>query len=128
MPVKRNVVQVNHLQSYDPNTLKDDISLIKMEQAVSFSANIQPIKLPARSQASITYANSILTVSGFGLTTANQVATSLQYTTVRGISNSECQQVYGSMIVSSILCTRGFPSPTQGSCSGDSGGNSINLH
>lgn len=122
MPVKRYGAQIVRLGSYNPSTLRDDISLIKFSQPVSFTANVKAIQLPALSQASATLQNEILTVSGFGLTTSNQVATNLQYTRVIGISNTECRSIYGSMIISSILCTRGYPNTNAGSCSGDSGG------
>lgn len=122
MPILRSASEIRRLNSYDPFTLKDDISLIKLNQSVSFSSNVKPIQLPSRSKASDTYWNKVLIVSGFGLTTTNQVSTTLQYSEVAGISNSECRNIYGSMITSSILCTRGYPNSDQGSCQGDSGG------
>lgn len=118
MPVQRNAIEVVRLSSYNPNTLKDDISLIKLAKAIDFSDNVQPIPLPPRSQATTTLLNNILTVSGFGLTTSNQVSTTLQYTEVIGISNDECRGVYGSIIIPTMLCTRGYPSTNAGSCSG----------
>jgi secreted trypsin-like serine protease len=122
MPVQRNGVQVHRPSTYNPMTLKDDISLIKVDNPVTTQSNVRPINLPSRTEALKTYTLTVLTVSGFGLTTQDQVSTNLQYTTVIGISNAECRGIYGSMIVPSILCTRGFPNSNQGSCSGDSGG------
>lgn len=122
MPVQRNAIQVNRLNSYNPTTLQDDISLIKLDTPVPFTASVKAIKLPTRSQASTTYLNSLMIVSGFGLTTANQVSTTLQYASVIGISTAECRSVFGSLVTSSILCTRGYPNMNKGSCSGDSGG------
>lgn len=118
MPIQRSAVQVNRLTTYDPSTLRDDISLIKLNSSVPISSNVRPIQLPLASQASATYLGSILTVSGFGLTTSNEVSTTLQYTRVVGISNGECRSVYGSLITANILCTRGYPRRNQGSCSG----------
>lgn len=122
MPVQRNAIQVSRLATYNPTTLKDDISLIKMDSAIPISSLVKPINLPARSQVSESYLNTVLTVSGFGLTNANVVSTDLQYTNVIGISNAECRNVYGSIISPSVLCTRGYPNRNQGSCQGDSGG------
>lgn len=119
MPIKRNAVKYVRLSSYNPTTLRDDISLIKIGQAVAFSAGVKSIQLPSKSEASATLLNNILIVSGFGLTTANQVSTNLQYTNVIGISNDECRRIFGSMITSSILCTRGTPNANAGSCSGE---------
>jgi secreted trypsin-like serine protease len=126
MPVQRNAIQINRLNTYNPSTLRDDIALIKLSEAVSAADNVKPVQLPRLSQASTTYLNDVLTVSGFGLTTANQVSTNLQYTSVIGISNADCRNVFGSLVISSILCTRGYPNVNQGSCSGDSGGPLIN--
>lgn len=118
MPVERDAVQVNRLNSYNPNTLKDDISLIKLGLAAPISSSIKPIALPTQSQASNSYANTVLVVSGFGLTTANQVSNDLQYTQAIGITTAQCQNVYGLMITPSILCTRGYPNLSSGSCQG----------
>jgi Trypsin len=119
MPIQRSAVQVNKLSTYNPSTLRDDISLIKLNASVPFSSSVKPIQLPPVSQTSATYLGNILTVAGFGLTTSNQVSTVLQYTRVIGISNGECRSVYGSLITSNILCTRGYPNRSQGSCSGN---------
>ena len=116
MPVQRAAVQINRLRTYNPSTLKDDISLIKLQIPVDYSSNVKPIQLPSKSQTTASYLNVVLVVSGFGLTTSNKVSSTLQYTEVVGISNNECRSVYGSMITSSILCTRGFPNSNQGSC------------
>jgi secreted trypsin-like serine protease len=122
MTIQRNGVQAHRPSTYNPTTLKDDISLIKIDNPVATQSNVRPISLPTRAQALNTYVNTVLTVSGFGLTTENAVSTNLQYTTVIGISNAECRGIFGSLVESSILCTRGFPNLNQGSCSGDSGG------
>jgi Trypsin len=118
MPIERSAVQVNRLVTYNPSTLRDDISLIKLNSSVPLLSSVKPIQLPPASQASATYLGNILIVSGFGLTTTNQVSTTLQYTRVIGISKGECQNIYGSFITSNILCTRGYPNINQGSCSG----------
>jgi chymotrypsin-like protease len=122
MPVVRSAVQVNRLVSFNPSTLRDDISLIKLNASVVVSSSVRPIQLPAASSASTTYLGTILVVSGFGLTTANTVSTNLQYARVVGISLGECRSIYGSVISPNVLCTRGYPNRNSGSCSGDSGG------
>lgn len=115
-------MQINQPATYDPQTLKDDISLLKLNSPIEFSSNVRPIQLPSPSSASTTYLGTILVVSGFGLTTSNSVSSNLQYSRVVGISLGECRSIYGSMISSNILCTRGYPNINSGSCSGDSGG------
>lgn len=122
MPIVRPAIQIYRLNTYDPSTLRDDISLLKLASPVLFSSNVHPIKLPTNSQASDLYLSSVLIVSGFGLTTENKTSTILQYTTVVGIANEECKETYGSSIRPSVLCTLGYPNRNQGSCQGDSGG------
>ena len=93
-----------------------------MNDITPTGSTIRPIALPSRSQASFTYLNTILTMSGWGKMNDGQWANYLQYTDVIGISNQECRSIYGAMIVPTILCTRGYPDLTQGICLGDGGG------
>lgn len=122
MPVSRSIVKAGNPSSYNPITLRDDIALLKMSQAVSFAANIKPIVLPTSSQASTVYTNVVLVASGFGRTASGQVSNTLQFTTVIGISTADCQRSFGSLITSNIICVKGYPRVNQGICSGDSGG------
>lgn len=91
-----------------------------MNQAVTFDSNIKAINLPTRTQALQTFSGSILTISGFGLTTSG-IPTNLQFTKVKGITNAECQKVWN-LLSNTILCTQGYPDVKQAACRGDSGG------
>lgn len=122
--VERKAVKTLRPSSYDPVTLKDDIAVVKMNSAVTFSTYIKPIPLPSSSQASATYLNSRLIVSGFGRTASGQVSSTLQFTEVIGISNNECKNTFD-FIASSVLCARGYLNANQGFCLGDSGGSLI---
>lgn len=125
MPIQRIALQALRLKTYNPFTLADDISLIKLNSPVVSSINVMPIALPADDDSSLN--GEVLRVSGFGLTELGQISSTLRFTDVKGISLSECQSYYGTMITDKIVCTRGYPSETSGTCNGDSGGPLISL-
>lgn len=122
MPVQRSIVKIHKLDSYERLTFRDDITLLKLNSRVLFTTNVQPILLPTKSQASTLYLNTILVISGFGLTTSNTLLDELHYTSVIGISNDGCKSVYGSMITQSTVCAVGYPNKNQNTCNGDLGG------
>ncbi|CAO1381381.1 unnamed protein product [Diamesa hyperborea] len=112
------------MPSYDRARVRNDVGIIKLATAAPIGIYIKTIRLPSRSQASVAqYDNQILVVSGYGRTTVTNAPQYLQYTQVRGISNVECARTFGSsIIVSSTLCTKGYPFVSAGTCEGDSGG------
>lgn len=122
MPITRDVSQFVRPSTFNLSTLKDDITLLKLRLPVRFTSNVQAIQLPTRSEANTTYLDTILTVSGFGKTTTSEESQVLLYTDVKGISNNDCESLFGPLVTMKILCTRGYPNITQGSCTGDSGG------
>lgn len=108
MPLQKRAERALRPSSYNPLTLNDDISLIKLESPVIPSKNIKPIALPPWSTFP-TYVTHILRVSGFGMSMSNQIANVLQYTDVIVMSQKECKGYYGRMITSKMICTRGYP-------------------
>lgn len=108
MPIQKRAEKAMRLSSYNPLTLADDISLIKLESPIITSENIQPISLPSWSIFP-TYVTHMLRVSGFGMTMSNQIAPNLQFTDVVVISQKECKGYYGNMITNKMICTRGYP-------------------
>lgn len=66
MTVVRNVMKIVRSEAFNLTTLRDDISLLRLDLPVRFNSNVQPIELPTKSEANETYDESILTVSGFG--------------------------------------------------------------
>ncbi|XP_013100296.1 serine protease 1 [Stomoxys calcitrans] len=108
--------------AWRPSNLRNDISLIKIP-AVSYSAKIQPVKLPAISNSYSTYAGDYVIASGWGRISdaAVSVTNNLQWARMQVINNNVCAASYGSsIVVSSTLCvsTPGGVS----TCNGDSGG------
>ncbi|XP_037817054.1 serine protease 1-like [Lucilia sericata] len=105
---------------YDPYTFNNDISLIRIP-AVTYTDEIQPIKLPAVSKSYPTYAGTTAIASGWGKTyDSGWTVWMLNYADLPVISNAECAQTYGSIITDTLLCVS-TPDGTS-TCQGDSGG------
>ncbi|KNC22485.1 hypothetical protein FF38_07236, partial [Lucilia cuprina] len=107
---------------WNTNTLKNDISLIKIP-SVAYSSKIQAVKLPAISNSYSSYAGDTAIASGWGKISdsATSVTNNLQWARLQVITNSVCAQTYGSSIVTSTnicVATTGGVS----TCNGDSGG------
>lgn len=108
--------------SYVSVTLRNDISLIKTP-SVTFSSSVNKIAIPAIASSYSTYAGQVAVASGWGLTsdTSTSVARDLQYADLTVISNSVCQETYGSLVVTSrVICVDGVNRTSI--CGGDSGG------
>lgn len=100
------------------------MALIKLPRTISLGASINSIRLPRASQQGTTFVGTRSTVSGFGATSANSgVSQILRHVDMRIIANSQCQNVYGNMVVAHVVCALGWTnSNNQGHCGGDSGG------
>nr|AGM32844.1 trypsin-like serine protease [Coptotermes formosanus] len=103
---------------YDGN-LNNDIALIQLPSAISFTDYIKPIRL--RYVAS-DLAGEVARVSGWGKTSEDSsgISPTLQYVDLTVITNTECADVFGSFITPSKLCTA--TTGGQSTCSGDGGG------
>lgn len=65
------VIQVNTTSfvvhpSFNPSNYNNDLALLQLPVVLPTSANMSPIRLPARSQANATFANIQGTLTGFG--------------------------------------------------------------
>nr|CAH0106509.1 unnamed protein product [Daphnia galeata] len=102
-------------------TLADDLALIRLNQPVTLSPEIQPICLAPATES--THVGDTLLVSGWGKTAdgvLQGISDVLMKVTAPGITTAECAATYGDIITDNILCidTTGG----KGSCNGDSGG------
>ncbi|KAJ3652786.1 hypothetical protein Zmor_018719 [Zophobas morio] len=102
--------------NYNPSTLANDVALIRLDSAITFSTNIQAITLASSSLGS----GVSVTVSGWGKTSdaSSGVTNNLNYVTLSSITNAQCSQYYGSLN-SGVVCATGSGKST---CNGDSGG------
>jgi secreted trypsin-like serine protease len=100
-----------------PDTIENDIGLIKLRLPVSFTSYIQPINLPTVSLLNETQ----VTALGWGQTSDSDSALSetLQYVSATILSNAACRLVYGNQITDNMACVEG--NYNEGTCIGDTG-------
>ncbi|XP_055913780.1 collagenase [Eupeodes corollae] len=109
---------------YDPATLNNDVSLIKLPMSLNFSASIKPIKLVSQNDLSKSFIGTTALIAGYGYTDDEDLEFSeaLLAALVVIIDNETCAAQYGDEIVlESTMCGKGT-SGYQSICSGDSGG------
>ncbi|KAH8395719.1 hypothetical protein KR222_011446 [Zaprionus bogoriensis] len=110
---------------YNRDTVINDIGLIRLPRDLLLNAFVLAAKLPKRN-AKETYAGRLAISSGWGLMANNRPANTLQFLSVKIISNTQCERDWNTQLKGkrkflpgSFLCidsTLGLP------CRGDSGG------
>lgn len=108
---------------FDARMLYNDIVLLVLPTALTFSRYIQPINLPPPEMSEKTFEGEIATVSGWGRFTdsSNSVSDVLRFTQNEIKGNAECFDLFGDFVIDSTLCTITKTSQS-GICHGDSGG------
>ncbi|RXM36044.1 Chymotrypsinogen 2 [Acipenser ruthenus] len=112
-------LQVITHPEWNPYTINNDISLVKLTAPVSFNARVAPVCLPSASDDF--QGGSLCVTSGWGLTRYNALFTpnKLQQTALPLLTNAECSSYWGDKISDVMICA-GAAGAT--SCMGDSGG------
>ncbi|ALC43204.1 Jon25Bii [Drosophila busckii] len=122
--VVHTVSSSNYIQhtSYNPSTLNNDISLIKIP-ALSFTSYVNKVVLPAIASSYSTYDNQQVVASGWGKISDNAagVTNNLMYQYFNVVSVATCQSVYGSKTATPNVICIATPNK-QSTCQGDSGG------
>ncbi|XP_030554700.1 trypsin beta-like [Drosophila novamexicana] len=109
----------NH-EGYNAKTMVNDIAIIKLSSALSFTSNIKSIGLASSAPGNGASAS----VSGWGTQSSgsSSIPTQLQYVNVNIVSQSVCASSaysYGSEIKSTMICAA---ASGKDACQGDSGG------
>jgi len=123
--VRANIQSIVDHSDYDSQTTDYDFSLLKMKDAIDFSAypHIRPVCLPV--DASNDYSGFVATVTGWGTTASGgSVSNKLREVDVNVISNSQCKNDYSyssSWITARMLCAN-VNGGGKDACQGDSGG------
>ncbi|XP_061395937.1 brachyurin-like [Musca vetustissima] len=116
---KRNIVV--H-EAWNPDLLRNDISLIKMPVSIEFNERIQPAVLPKMNGQYSTYEGDMVWASGWGRDSdaATSISPLLRYIEVPVMKQSTCKTYYLGSINENMICisTKGKKS----TCNGDSGG------
>ncbi|KAH8295397.1 hypothetical protein KR018_010634, partial [Drosophila ironensis] len=105
--------------------MNNDVALVQLPQALTFSKTIMPITLVSNSQASTDFVGTVAIVAGFGLMDDEYLdySQTLLFAQVSIIENSKCAPIFGnSVILPSNLCAEGADGSNMSICSGDSGG------
>eukprot|EP00099_Drosophila_melanogaster_P014897 NP_523694.2 deltaTrypsin [Drosophila melanogaster] len=109
----------NH-EGYNANTMVNDIAIIKINGALTFSSTIKAIGLASSNPAN----GAAASVSGWGTLSygSSSIPSQLQYVNVNIVSQSQCASStygYGSQIRSTMICAA---ASGKDACQGDSGG------
>ncbi|KAM8820342.1 trypsin II-P29-like [Eudromia elegans] len=117
--VVRKAAAIIRHPKYSSSTLNNDIMLIKLASAVTYSADIQPIALPT----ACAKAGTECLISGWGntLSSGSNYPEILQCLKAPILSDQACQAAYPGEITSNMVCV-GFLEGGKDSCQGDSGG------
>ncbi|XP_055630032.1 brachyurin-like [Toxorhynchites rutilus septentrionalis] len=112
---------------YDPIDVLNDIAIVRLTKALTFSDTIQPVKLPSRQEALSDLVNVDTTVSGWGALGEDDYAEiednlklDLHFLVKPVISYEKCNIAYEHMIRDFQLCVSGEDG--RNACQGDSGG------
>ncbi|NXT46051.1 CTRL protease, partial [Pluvianellus socialis] len=105
--------------NWDPYTLNNDITLLKLSSPARLGARVSPICLPPANLGLPTNLRCVTTGWGRISTSSQAMAPRLQQVALPLISPSQCMQYWGNQITSSMLCAGGVGAS---SCQGDSGG------
>nr|AGI16777.1 Cul o 4 allergen [Culicoides obsoletus] len=106
---------------YNPESLANDVSIITLSLNVNLNNNIKVISLANSGIGTLVNRNAF--VSGYGKTSSSsEGSNTLNYLSMRLISNSDCYKVFGPQIYSTTLCAVARSSVHKNVCSGDSGG------
>lgn len=109
---------------YNPNTLINDVALIRLPYKVEVSPYIQPVKLPKDATNFFqTYSKTQAVISGWGKTqNAGTVVSQLQYGYVEILDLNDCMAHYlPGLVTKGNICLDTKKSGVS-SCNGDSGG------
>lgn len=119
------VVQASSIKvhpQWNPQTIRNDIAVLKLPQAANLNGRIQVIKLPSRAEAASDLVGATATTSGWGKPrdSAQSISEELRFVRTSVISKASCRNFFGSTVQDSNVCASGKRG--QSSCSGDSGG------
>jgi len=120
-----NVEKIVMYPNPSGNDQIDDIALLKLDRAVTFTDKIKPACLPFN-YANDKFEGKNVWITGWGSAStvhAQNTPDTLQKIFVPVVTNQQCKRVYGNQAVRDTnIC---FNSPGKSACSGDSGGPAV---
>ncbi|XP_043089715.1 trypsin-3-like [Puntigrus tetrazona] len=123
--ISRTVIQLIIHPSYSTASQNNDIALLQLSSSVTFTDYIKPVCLAAA--GSVLGGGTKSWITGWGkLNSADtQIPNILQEVQIPIVSNSVCNNDYGGIITSNMVCA-GLSEGGKDSCQGDSGGPMVN--
>ncbi|KAH8290132.1 hypothetical protein KR054_000179, partial [Drosophila jambulina] len=115
-----NVAAFRNHEGYNPNTMVNDIAVIRLSSSLGFSSSIKAIGLATYNPAN----GAAATVSGWGTQSSgsSSIPSQLQYVSLKIVSQANCASStygYGSQIKNTMICAY---TAGKDACQGDSGG------
>lgn len=125
-PIDVNIDRVIVNPSYNPSKYTDDIAILRLQNEVTLSRNIQPICIPKTDEIkNVNLLAKFPFVAGWGsVQFKGPSVTALQEVQLPIVSNEDCRKAYstkGADIISRQLCA-GLAKGGKDACQGDSGG------
>ncbi|XP_017769450.1 PREDICTED: transmembrane protease serine 9-like [Nicrophorus vespilloides] len=119
--VKIDVAEVRQHEEYNPMSVNNDVSILKLAKPLQFKESISPINLP-KSTEDLPSGTKVV-VTGWGVTfEGGSVAEKfLRKVELYSLSNDECRAINGGMITPEMICA-GIEEGGKDACQGDSGG------
>lgn len=120
--VFKNGVKIIMHENYSPETMENDIALIKLDSPVEYSDYIVPVCIPVDSSS---YANLEAIATGFGLTSENgQTSRYLLQVNLKWLTDEICEKKAntGSANFKNVCICAGETGGNKDTCQGDSGG------
>ncbi|CAD0204184.1 unnamed protein product [Chrysodeixis includens] len=107
----------------------NDISIAKVQRPFVYTPLLQRIRIQPSADANKDYNGLRVVTSGYGRTWTNSsVSETLNWVYLTAVSNSACQQTFGTaLIVESAICARFYNVTSQSTCQGDSGGPLVHI-
>ncbi|NXR84247.1 TMPS2 protease, partial [Pycnonotus jocosus] len=113
---------------YDTDSKDNDVALMKLETALSFTENVRPVCLP--NPGMMFQSNQQCWISGWGAEyQGGKTSNTLNFVAVPLIERSKCNAVYiyNGMILPTMICAGELAGGVD-SCQGDSGGPLVTYH
>ncbi|KRT85575.1 Trypsin, partial [Oryctes borbonicus] len=102
--------------SYNPNTLANDIAVIRLGTALAMGGNVQQVSLNTANTGAVA-----AILAGWGRTATNSgIPNNLQQLNTQTLTHAQCQQSWGGSVSTLQICA--FIGSGRGACNGDSGG------
>ncbi|CAL8137858.1 unnamed protein product [Orchesella dallaii] len=115
--VKRIIIH----PGYNPDTIENDIGLLKLTSPIQYKVNVNDVPLPKFKSDIPSDTHCI--ISGWGSTKeGGSISKSLMYTVVPTMTDQKCMDYYGKSEITEAMLCAGFSEGGTDSCQGDSGG------